>query len=313
MAHPIHDMRSLDLVIIGGGPAGMSAGLVAGRALLDTLIVNAERPRNAVTTASHGFVTRDGAHPTELLATAKQQLVPYDTVRYVNDTVAATSKTGVGFEVELSDGNAVHTRRLLVATGYTDDLALLQLAGIEDVYGTSVHPCVFCDGFEHRGERLAVFGREGAAFYAPTVRLWSDDLVVFTNGAPLDSEAADDFRRRGITVHTESVRRLESRNGTLLAVELETGERVERDAGFISDDYSTPATTFAESLGVTSSLSEWGTTALDVDDAGGTSVDGLYVVGDARTGFSGLVGAAAEGAACAEVIVHQIAAERWSR
>ena len=93
----------------------------------------------------------------------------------------------------------------------------------------------------------------------------------------------------------------------------ETGERVERDAGFISDEYSSPSTTFAESLGVTSSPTDWGTTALDVGETGGTNIEGLYVVGDAKTGFSGVVGAAAEGAACAESIVHEIAAERWSQ
>ena len=87
-----------DLVVIGGGPAGMSAALIAGRALLNAAIVNAETPRNAVTTASHGFLTRDGAHPTELLAVAKQQLTKYETVRYVNDTVSTATSTPSGFD-----------------------------------------------------------------------------------------------------------------------------------------------------------------------------------------------------------------------
>ncbi len=199
------DTPPLDLVIIGGGPAGMSAALIAGRALLDATIVNAESPRNAVTTASHGFLTRDDVHPTELVAIAKQQLATYGTVRYLNDTVVSTRQTAKGFEVVLGDG------------------------------------------FEHRGERLALFGGESAAHYAPMIRMWTDDLMVF-----------------------------------------------------------------AESLGVTSSSTDWGTTALDVGDTGGTNIGGLYVVGDAKTGFSGVVGAAAEGAACAESIVHEIAVERWS-
>ena len=171
---------------------------------------------------------------------------------------------------------------------------------------------MFCDGFEHRGERLALFGREGAIHYAPMGRLWSDDLMVFTNGGALSQIERADLERHGVGVHIEPIRRLDSADGRLLAVELITGERIERDAGFISDDYSEPSSVFAESLGVTSSVNDWGMTGLDASETGGTSIAGLYVIGDARTGFSGLIAAAAEGAACAETIVHEIAAERWS-
>ena len=313
MTTNIPGTRRLDLVIIGGGPAGMSAALTAGRALLDATIVNAETPRNSVTTASHGFLTRDGVHPSELLAIAKQQLATYDTVRYLNDTIVSTLQTADGFDVALADGSVLRAKRLMIATGHTDDLGLLNLAGIEDVYGKSVYPCVFCDGFEHRGERLALFGGESAVHYAPMIRLWTDDLAVFTNGETLDADAVDELAHHDVTVYAQAVRRLEAQDGHLQAVELETGERIERDAGFISDEYSNPTTTFPESLGVTSSPTDWGTTALDAADTGGTNIDGLYVAGDAKTGFSGVVGAAAEGAACAESIVHEIAAERWSR
>lgn len=305
--------RPLDVVILGGGPAGMSAALTAGRALLDTVIVNAESPRNAVTTASHGFLTRDGAHPTELLTVAKQQLATYETVRYLNDTATAATATDAGFDVGLTSGEQLAAERLIVATGYVDDLSQLELAGIEDVYGKSVYPCIFCDGFEHRRERLALFGREEAVHYAPMVRLWTDDLVVFTNGAALSRDQLADLERNGVNVRTEPIRRLESADGKLVVIELATGERVERDAGFISDDYSKPSTTFAETLGVTHSTNDWGMTVLDATDTGGTSIPGLHVIGDARTGFSGLIAAAAEGAACAETIVHEIAAQRWSK
>jgi thioredoxin reductase len=313
MQIPEHRTQLLDLAIIGGGPAGMSAALISGRALLDAVIVNAEAPRNSVTGTSHGFLTRDGVHPTELLTIAKEQLTTYDTVSYVNDTVASAKRTLDGFEITLSDATVRRAKRLIIATGHTDDVGQLELSGIEDVYGKSVYPCVFCDGFEHRGERLAVFGREGATQYAPMIRLWTNDLSVFTNGADLDAGAAEDLERHGVSVHTGPIQHLDSRNGRLFAVELESGERIEADAGFISEEYSKPTTTFAEGLGVTSSPTDWGTTALDVDDFGVTNIDGLYVVGDARTGFSGLIAAAAEGAACAEAIVHEIAAERWRK
>lgn len=247
MAIEHHRTTRLDLAIIGGGPAGMSAALTAGRALVDTVVVNAESPRNAVTTASHGFLTRDGAHPSD----------------------------------------------------------------IEQVYGTTVYPCVFCDGFEHHGERLALFGREGAIHYASTVALWTDDLVVFTNGEPIWADDAAAFARNGVQIQTGSICRLESKDGRLVAVEMESGERIERDAGFIADDYSSPSSDFAELLGVAVAENDWGMKALDASETGATKVAGLHVIGDARTGFSGLIAAAAEGAACAEWIVHEIATARW--
>lgn len=306
------EAQALDVLIIGGGPAGMSAALTAGRARLDTVIVNAEAPRNAVTTASHGFLTRDGAHPSELLAVATQQLARYGTVRYRNDVVVTAAATETGFEVVLAGGEVLAADRLVVATGQTDSLDRLGLAGIEEVYGKSVYPCIFCDGFEHRGERLALFGCDGTVHYAPMVRLWTDDLVVFTNGGTLPDDDTTEFARAGVQVVTQPIRRLESTDGKLLAVELVSGERIERDAGFISDEYSEPANTFAEQLGATSSMNDWGQTGLEATETGGTNIPGLHVIGDARTGFSGLIAAAAEGAACAETIVHEIATERWA-
>ena len=133
-----------------------------------------------------------------------------------------------------------------------------------------------------------------------------------SDGGTLPDDDTTEFARAGVQVVAEPIRRLESTDGRLLAVELVTGERIERDAGFISDEYSEPANTFAEQLGVTSSMNDWGQTGLEATEAGGTNIPGLHVIGDARTGFSGLIAAAAEGAACAETIVHEIATERWT-
>lgn len=302
----------LDLVVIGGGPAGMSAALVAGRAMLNTVVINAETPRNAVTSASHGFLTRDGAHPAELLATAKQQLTKYSTVRYLNDTVTTTANADDHFRIGLACGDHLITHRLIIATGYRDDLSILGLDGIENVYGKSVYPCVFCDGYEHRGERLALFGTEGVTHYSPMIRLWSDDLIVFTNGSRLSPAETTELEINQVAVNSEPIKRLHSKRGSLTGVELRNGKLIERDAGFISTDYSLPGNTFAESMGVLRTRNEWGMDTLQADDFGTTNVTGLYVIGDAKTGFSGLIAAAAEGAACAEGIVHQLAAERWT-
>jgi len=306
-------MSVLDVVILGGGPAGMSAALVAGRARLRTIIVNAEAPRNAVTTASHGFLTRDGAHPTELLAVSKEQLTKYKTVRYVFGRAIGVSRHAAGFEVELSDGARFVATRIIVATGHRDELARLRLPGIEAVYGKSVYPCPFCDGYEHRDERLAVFGGEGIEHFVPVVRVWSEDVVVFTNGVSLSPGVVAAMAQRGVRVVQEPVARLRSEGGALQAVELSDGERIPRDSGFIGEDYSTPATNFLEVLGVPLTQNDWGMEVPDVDSVGKSKVPGVYAIGDARSGFGGLIAAANEGSECMSNIVHEIAAERWRR
>jgi thioredoxin reductase len=305
-------MHSLDLLIIGGGPAGMSAALIAGRALLKTAVVNAETPRNAVTTASHGFLTRDGVHPHELLAVSKEQLRTYASVEYIAGLVASVNRSDGHFAIELSDGRKLKARRLVLATGYTDDLGLLKLPGIEAVYGKTVYPCVFCDGFEHRGERIAVFSNSGEDFYVPMARMWSDDVTLFTNGTVVDPERKALLERRGVRVVEDVITALKSSVGALQAVVLASGSSIEQDAGFLSDDYAHPSTRFAEHLGVQIISNDWGAQVLEVEPSGATKIPGLYVVGDARSSFSGLLSAAAEGAACIEGIVHHLAAERWA-
>ena len=302
---------TLDLVIVGGGPAGMAAALVAGRARLRTLIVNAESPRNAVTGASHGFLTRDGAHPQQLLSVAKEQLSKYRSVEYVVGTASDIKRAADRFQVAINGAGRKATRRVLVATGYRDELDALSLPGINAVYGQSVFPCPFCDGFEHADQRLAVFMADGVESFVPVVRVWSQDVVVFTNGRALPSAARRELLEHGIPVKEARVVELISDAGQLQAVRTQNGKLVERDAGFIGDDYSTPATTFAAALGVQRAVNAWGMEVFEADELGRTSVEHLYLAGDAKHGFAGLMRAASEGAACAEHIVHEIAQQRW--
>ena len=300
-----------DLLIVGGGPAGMSAALVAGRCRLRTVVVNAETPRNRVTTASHGFLTRDGIHPLEMLRIAKEQLEKYPSVSYVNDYVRSVSRVDGAFEVELSAGEVLCGERVILATGFRDNLGALGLPGIEQVYGKSVYPCPFCDGFEHRDQRTAVFGAEGVEHYVPLIKNWTDNVVVFTNGRTLEPEVVAALRRNDVGIEEGKIASLASDDGQLRAIELEDGARVERECGFLFDDAGTPSNTFAEQLGVEQTVNAWGGAALDADEHGKTAVEGVYVVGDAKTGFSGLMAAASEGGRCVEVIVHERSHARW--
>lgn len=301
----------LDVAIVGGGPAGMSAALVAGRSRLRAMVLNEERPRNLVTAASHGFLTRDGVHPRDLMKHAQEDLRKYPTVSYEADRVVGVKRDGPTFHLELASGRALQARRLVIATGHRDDLEKLRLPGLRDVYGSSVFPCPFCDGYERAGERLAVFGGVGVETYAALVKMWSDDVAVFTNGMQLAPSARTELARNGVALHESKVQALESTGGRLRAVRLDDG-RVERDAGFLWDQPGVPSTTLADDLGVRRSTHPRGIVTYETDEAGATNVAGVFVVGDMRTGFSKLIGAASEGALAMQRIVHEIARERWT-
>lgn len=301
-----------DLIIIGGGPAGQSAALIAGRTRMKTAFVNAEAPRNFVTTASHGFLTRDGAHPSELMAIAKEQLKAYPTVQYIADYVNDVARLQEGFSATTKAGETVIAPRILIATGHRDHLDQLNLPGIEKVYGKSVYPCPFCDGFEHADEGLAIFGHGAIEHFVPMMRIWSHDMIVFTNGKSLDVKVKADLEAKGVPVEEGKVADLRSQDGTLTHVVLADGRKVARESGFVVEEFSTPSTDFAERLGaIPSEENDWGMPEL-AGASGTTNIPGLYVVGDARIGFSGIAAAVSEGGFCVEMIAHELAMERWN-
>ncbi len=302
-------MRSLDLLIVGGGPAGMAAALVAGRARLRTVVVNSEKPRNAASHASHGFLTRDGAHASELLAIAKSQLGKYPSVDYFVGSVANVRRDDDAFIVDGGEGEQWRALRVVFATGYRTELSTVELPGIEEVYGRSVFPCPFCDGFEHADEKLAVFTWEVVEHMAPLVKLWSSDVVVFTHGRRVEEATRKMLAERGIGLHEQRVRALEHRDGKLSAVLLEDGERVPREAGFLGHEHAVPATELPGALGVSVGENMWGMKHYAADDMGKTDQPGVYVVGDLKRVFGGITGAAHDGYNCAVGIAHEVAME----
>ena len=305
----------IELVIVGGGPAGMSAALVAGRGRIQTVIINEEAPRNAVTRASHGFLTQDGKHPMEILATAKEQLRKYTNVDYIRGVVSDVVRKDDGFHITVENGPVLSTERVILATGYRDHIDEIDLPGIEQVYGKSVFPCPFCDGWEHMDQKLALIGAgDGLAHYVPLITNWSNDLIVFTNGEHLEQEQKDHLLKRRIQLIEEPVMELLSTpNGKLKGVKLASGDIIERECGFLLDPRERPANDFAERLGVDRESTAWAPYALKADKSGKTEVKGLYVVGDTKNGFTGVAGSVADGASCVENMVFERVLERWGQ
>lgn len=264
-----------DCAIVGGGPAGLNAALVLGRARRSVLVFDDNRPRNAVTHESHGFLTRDGVKPAEFRAYAWQDIAKYPSVAKSDERVVDAGRIGRLFLIRTASGGLFEARTLLLATGLSERLP--EVAGIRDYYGKSLFGCPYCDGWEMRERPLVVIAESAAAYHlAKTVYQWSQDLVVATNGMqPLDAEQRERLQRRGVRMMEGRIAKLEGRDGMLEGIRFEDGTYVEREGGFVSAGLS-QSSALAVRLGCTTHDSG----GVAVDAFGRTNVRGVYAAGD---------------------------------
>jgi thioredoxin reductase len=286
-----------DVAIVGGGPAGLSAALILGRCCRRVIVFDAGRPRNSVSPELHGFLTRDCERPVDLRRLGRAQLARYETVS-VRDAVVADALAGDRhFLVRTADGTSVRARKLLLASGVKDELP--DIDGFEQTYGVSAFHCPYCDGWERRGQAIAILGK-GTKGTALALELlgWSRDVVLCTNGPHgLDAEEAACLERNGIALEVRPIARLESVDGVLGEVVFAAGPPLKRQALF----FSAPAT---QSCGIASALgcefNERGSVRTSAYEK--TNVAGLYVAGDASHHVELAIVAAAEGAMAAFAI-----------
>ena len=287
-----------DAVIVGGGPAGLSAALFLGRCRRTALLIDDGAPRNRAARASHGLLTRDGAAPGALLRQGRAELRAYPTVRLRTGTAVAVSGTRGAFRVACADGTTVTARRVLLATGVVDHVP--EIAGLAPLYGISVHHCPYCDAFEHTGRPLAQYGRGRSGVDAALVlRAWSDDIVLLTDGRPLGARERARCARHGVTVRTAPIRRLVGRSGRLLRVVFRSGADLPRAALFFATGQS-QRSDLARRIGC--EFTPEGAVATNEHEA--TAVAGVYVAGDASHREQKIVVAAAEGAQAA-IKIHE--------
>jgi thioredoxin reductase len=296
-----------DVIVIGGGPAGLSAALILGRCRRRVLVCDSGRYRNAATQSMHGFLTRDGIHPAQVRQIAREQLKQYP-VEILDMAVIDVRRDGNGFEVTLASGERLRCRKLLLATGLVDELP--ELKGLKDFYGTSVFHCPYCDAWEVRDKPLGVFsnGAEGVKL-SMTVRMWSDDVILFTNGpVELEKDAADGLERLGIQVFQDRVDRLEGKDGVLERVVFEDGSSIPRRALFLKTKQK-QQTDLAKKLRLPISEDN------GIEKGGKyeeTYVKGVFVAGDASKDLLMAIVAAAEGAQAAFGINCELQAEDQS-
>lgn len=265
-----------DVAIVGGGPAGLNAALMLGRARRRTLLCDAGRPRNAVSHASHGFLSRDGTDPAALRRAGREQLRQYETVQIREEEVQAADARDGGFVLSLPAGSElISARRLLIASGMRDELPPIN--GLTALWGRGTFPCPYCDGWEVRDQPLfAVGGGVGGAMFGLLLSKWSADVMLCTNGAgQLDEQVWALLRSRGVKVHEEPITGVEGRDGGVEVV-FAGGDRLKRRALFAHPELR-QATGLPTRLGCAMTDDD----AIRVSAFGLTSVPGLYAAGDA--------------------------------
>jgi thioredoxin reductase len=282
-----------DVLIVGGGAAGLSAALVLGRCRRRVLLCDGGETRNEAAHAVHALLGHEGLPPKDLLAKARQELARYETVSVRDGHVDEITPGESGFSIACADGTTLTARKLLLATGLKDDVP--ELEGIERFYGRSVHHCPYCDGFEHRDKPLAVYGAgDKGAGLALMMKQWSPDVLLLTDGlAPVSPDMEERLRLHGIDICAEKIGKLAGTEaGALQAIHLESGDRLEREAIFFTTGCAQRSDLWARLGCVRDEKGGIVTDALTEE----TSVLGVYVAGDASRDVLLVAIAIAEGA-----------------
>ncbi len=267
-----------DAVIVGGGPAGLSAALVLGRARKRVVVLDDDRPANAVSQGVGGLLGQDRVKPADLRDSGRRQLREYANVEFRHGAVEDVRRTGDAFVVRPGEGPPVRAHAIVLAHGLRYEPP--PVPGIEALWGRSVFHCAFCDGWEVRDRPLAFHGSgPGAVRSALVLAAWTNDVVLCTDGAPDPGGAV--LAAAGVRVRTEPIARLAGTGGRLERIEFSHGPPERREALFVNTSRDQP-NGLAAALGC--ELTEAGTIATDAD--GRTAVAGVYAAGDAATAYS---------------------------
>jgi thioredoxin reductase len=285
--------QSFEVVIVGGGAAGLSAALVLGRARRRVAVIDAGQPRNAPAAHMQGFLSRDGMPPAELLAAGRAEVTGYG-VHLVDDRVLGI---GPGFTVTLASGRTMTARRLLIATGVNDELP--DIDGVRERWGKDLLHCPYCHGWEVRDQPLGVLGSiAGSVQHALLVRQWSDDIIFFAHTYELTDDERRQLDARGIRIEYGTVAKLTVQHDQLRGVALADGRVVERTAVFVRPGNVPHNDGLVAALGCDRNDAGFVT----VDATGRTSNLGVWAAGNVVDPRAQVITAAGAGSAAAIAI-----------
>ena len=285
-------MNGYDVVVVGGGAAGLSAAQVLARARRRVAVVDAGEPRNAPAEGVHGYLARDGMPPRELLAVGLAEVASYGG-ELISDAVVGIDPD---FRIRLASGGSLQARRVLVATGLTDELP--DIPGLRERWGRDVLHCPYCHGYEVRDQPLGALGGGPDSFgHALLLRQWSPDLTYFPHTSTLTADERERLTARGLRVVDGTVTRVVVDGDRLAGVEVDGRTLVERAALFVRPRF-VPRSDLLTGLGCAANEDGW----VIVDPAGRTSVPGVWAAGNAVDARAQVITAASAGSVAAIAI-----------
>lgn len=309
--------QAYDVVVIGGGAAGLSGALALSRARRSVLVIDAGSPRNAPAGHVHNYLGREGNPPAELQAIGRAEAAGYGAEIVEGEVVAAEELPGgAGFRVVRADGPAVTARRLLVTTGLVDELP--PIPGLAERWGRDVLHCPYCHGWEVRGSAIGIVALSPMAVHQALLwRQWSDDVTLFLHHAPEPSdEEYEQLAARGVAVVDGEVSGLEVSGDRLTGVRLAGGRVVPRAAVVVQPRF-TARSGVLTGLGLRATALEMGDhtvgTYIAADPAGATEVPGVWVAGNVANLMEQVIGAAGAGLKAAGAINADLVTEDTRR
>ena len=299
-----------ECAVVGGGAAGLSAALVLGRARRRTVVIDTAEQSNGASSLIGGLLGHDQRPPAELYATGRRELRSYPSVEYRRGHVGSGSRVDRGFMLETVDGETIHARRVLLATGM--QYCPPEIPGLAELWGTSVFQCPFCHGWEMRDKRLAALAAGEEAVHATLMlRGWTDDVVSLTDGrSNLSADDEHALRAAGVTIDDRRIVELIGENGTLTEIAFADGTRMARD-GLLVEAPLRQRSPLAEQLGATCTQGPLAADAISVDDIHRTETHGVFAAGDVCTEQPHLAGAIAAGTQAAMIIVQSLLADEF--
>ena len=299
------DFQSIyDVVIIGGSYSGLSAALALGRSLRSVLIVDGGTPCNWQTPHSHNFITQDGEKPLVIAQKAKEQVLNYKNVHFIEDFALIGKKTASGFEISTERGKTFCARKLLFATGIKDSMP--DIDGFSECWGISAIHCPYCHGYEFRGEKTAIMANGDDAFHlASLVHNLTDELCILTQGTPdFTDDQHHKLKTHNINIIEAPVQKVAHTNGKLNRVVLEDGTSLELKAMYARLPFEQHSSI---PLKLGCSLTETG--YLEVDQFQKTGVPGIYACGDNTSRMRSVSYAVATGSIAGAMLNHELTQE----
>ncbi len=284
----------VDVIVIGGGPGGLSAALILGRCRRSAIVFDQGEARNLHTRRVNGFLGLSGSSPTELRRLARNQISAHSSIQFSSQEVQSAQLRGGSFEVKTAEGSTYRGRRLLLATGLRDNAP--SQPGVKEHYGRGVYTCPYCDGWENRDKPLAVYGKAEEGFgFALELSIWSDQITLCTDGwKDYPHSLRQELLGHGIALREEPIKALHGDGERLEKIEFLQGQ----DLGVVAMFLATGQQQRCE-LGASLGCKVNSKGLLESTAHGETNVAGLFVVGDSDGKLEMAIAAAADGARAA--------------